>query len=156
MSPSAGDEGVVVDSSAVMAVLLLEPQAEALASAFADAPVRLVSAATVVEVGIVAESRAAQRGRAEVRRFVDRCTVVPVDEATAAAALDGWRRFGKGTHPAALNFGDCFTYALAKRSGLPVLCVGDDFVRTDVSVVDLATTGPDDPEAAGPETRGGS
>lgn len=83
MSPSTGAEGVVVDSSAVMAVLLLEPQAETIASAFADAPVRLVSAAIVVEVGIVAESRAAQRGRAEVRRFVDRCTVVPVDEATA-------------------------------------------------------------------------
>lgn len=156
MNLGTGAEGVVVDSSAVIAVLLLEPEAEAIASTFKDTPVRLMSAAIVVEVGIVAESQATQRGRAEVQRFIDRCTVVPVDDATAATALDGWRRFGKGNHRAALNFGDCFTYALAKRSGLPVLCVGNDFIRTDVSVVDLDAADTGDPKATGPETRGGT
>lgn len=63
--------------------------------------------------------------------------IVPVDRLSAERALDGWRQFGKGNHPAALNFGDCFTYALASTRNLPVLCVGDDFAKTDVEVVTL-------------------
>jgi ribonuclease VapC len=59
----------------------------------------------------------------------------PVDADLAARAMSGWRRYGKGRHPAGLNFGDCFTYALAERTGHPVLCTGDDFAATDITVV---------------------
>ena len=61
--------------------------------------------------------------------------MVPVDGPTALDAHLAWHRFGKGNHPAALNYGDCFTYALAARTELPVLCVGDDFARTDLEVI---------------------
>jgi ribonuclease VapC len=61
--------------------------------------------------------------------------VVPVDADLAARAMSGWRRYGKGRHPAGLNFGDCFTYALAEQTGHPVLCTGDSFAATDVTVV---------------------
>jgi ribonuclease VapC len=62
-------------------------------------------------------------------------TVAPLDLPLAERALDAWRRFGKGRHPAALNLGDCFSYALAEASGCPILCVGDDFARTDLPVL---------------------
>jgi ribonuclease VapC len=68
--------------------------------------------------------------------------IVPVDADLAARAMSGWRRYGKGHHPAGLNFGDCFTYALAERTGHPVLCVGDDFAATDIAVV-RPQAGPD-------------
>jgi ribonuclease VapC len=137
---TAGDrpaDQLVVDTSAVMAILLGEPSGPALLQAFVDATTRFVSAGTVLELGIVAESRRPGEGRSEVDRFVSRCDVVGVDETLVRVALDGWRRFGKGIHPAGLNYGDCFTYALAVRTGLPILCTGEDFIRTDAAVVDL-------------------
>ncbi len=97
-----------------------------------------MSAATVVELGIVAESRRGTRGRSEIERFVNSMDVAAVDGSMAQLALEAWRRFGKGRHRAGLNFGDCFTYALAAHTRLPILCVGDDFARTDARVVDLA------------------
>jgi len=130
---------MVIDSSAMVALLQREASARSIARALDADPLRLVSAATLVEVGIVLEGRNGERGRVLLDRFMalHPCDVMPVDARTAEVALDGWRRFGKGRHAAALNFGDCFAYALAKRTGQPILCVGNDFVQTDVAVVPL-------------------
>ena len=75
--------------------------------------------------------------RGVVDRFLRdaKVDIVPVDADLAARAMSGWRRYGKGRHPAGLNFGDCFTYALAEQTGDPVLCTGDDFAATDISVL---------------------
>jgi ribonuclease VapC len=130
---------LVVDTSAVVAILLGEPEADSLIVALDAADLRLMSAATLVELGIVMEARLGPAGVDLVRRFVDHGGVelVAFDEAHAAAALAGWRRFGKGRHRAGLNLGDCSTYGLAASTGHPVLCVGDDFAHTDVSVLPL-------------------
>ena len=123
---------VVVDTSAIMAVLRQESQAHRVRAILEAADERLISAATIVELGIVVESRTG--GRMTIDRVVREfgLTVVDVDAKQARLALEAWRRFSKGRHPASLNFGDCFSYALseARRTGL--LWVGDDFAVTDV------------------------
>jgi ribonuclease VapC len=126
---------MVVDSSVVMAVLRREAEAAAFAAAIEQAEVRLISAANVLELGMVAESR----GRAGARELDDflgraRFEIVPFDAEQAALARDAFRRFGKGRHPARLDFGDCIAYALSKASGEPLLFKGGDFARTDVDV----------------------
>ena len=128
--------GLVVDTSAVVAILLGEPEAQSLISALSNGDPRLISAATMVELGIVIEARLGPAGTGIVDRFVrdGGIEVVELDRTQADRALEGWRRFGKGRHPAALNLGDCFAYGLAIATGYPVLCVGDDFTRTDVEV----------------------
>lgn len=130
---------LVVDTSAVIAVLLGEPSSEAIIRALTSAAGALVSAASVAEIGIVAEARAGPRGGEHARDVLAAAdvTVVPVDASAVAGALDAWRRFGKGNHSASLNYGDCFTYALAAHTELPLLCVGDDFAATDLQIVDL-------------------
>ncbi len=135
---------VVVDTSAVVAVLLKEPGAEDLGRTLAAAERRVMSAATLVEVGIVVESRFGPAGRGVVDRFLRdaEIEVVELDRETADRAVDGWRRFGKGNHPAALNLGDCFTYGLAVGLRGAVACVGDDFARTDVPVAPVGEGGP--------------
>ena len=94
-------------------------------------------AAIRVELGIVIEARLWPAGQDAVDRFLRdaKIDIVPVDADLASRAVSGWRRYGKGRHPAGLNFGDCFTYALAERTGHSVLCTGDDFAATDVAVV---------------------
>jgi ribonuclease VapC len=97
----------------------------------------VISAATLVEATIVVESRLGGDGVVrldQLLRAAEVATVV-VDEIQARAASDAWRAFGMGRHPAALNLGDCFTYALAQLRDEPILCVGDDFARTDISTV---------------------
>lgn len=126
----------VLDTSAVAAVVLGEPDAEALLSVMLDsAGDLLISAATRVEAGIVVEARHGPEAQADLRTLLDRLdvTVAPVDAEQAHAALGAWRRFGKGRHPAALNLGDCFAYALATVSAAPLLFKGDDFRQTDVA-----------------------
>ncbi|MFZ6005832.1 MAG: type II toxin-antitoxin system VapC family toxin [Actinomycetota bacterium] len=131
--------GIVVDTSAAVAILLSESQAEPLLAALDDADPRLMSAATFVELGAVLEAKLHPAGAGIAARFVDDggIEVVAFDQTQADRALEGWRRFGKGPHRAALNLGDCFTYGLAVAADHPVLCVGDDFARTDVEVVPL-------------------
>ena len=125
---------MIIDSSAVVAILLDEPQAEQHTEAIAGAAQRRMSAATYLEAAIVAESK----GGAEGARFLDRLLesarveLVPVTVEQGQAAREAWRRFGKGNHPATLNFGDCFAYALAKTTGEPLLYQGDDFALTDI------------------------
>ncbi len=126
--------GVVVDTSAVVAILQSEDGHAVLLEHLAQAPRRLMSAATRVELGMVVEARYGTPGRELADRFVRDAAIelVAVDGETADRALSAWRRFGKGRHPAALNFGDCFSYALAEDTGFPLLCTGRDFAATDL------------------------
>ena len=118
-------------------MILGEPGSEDLAAYLEHALVRLMPAAIRVELGIVIEARLWPAGQDVVDRFLRdaRIDIVAVDEELAARAMSGWRRYGRGRHPAALNFGDCVTYALAERTGYPVLCTGDDFATTGISVL---------------------
>ena len=128
---------LVVDTSAAVAILSREPGADDLASALEGADRRTMSSATLVELGIVLEARHGPAGRGIAERFVRDADidVVPLDRDGAELAIDGWRRFGRGRHRAALNFGDCFTYSLAIGTSSPVLCNGEDFAATDLAVV---------------------
>jgi ribonuclease VapC len=128
---------LVVDTSAAVAVILGEQGGGELAAHLEDAVARLMPAAIRVELGIVIEARLWPAGQDVVDRFLRdaRIDIVPVDAELAARAMSGWRRYGKGRHRAGLNFGDCFTYALAEQTGHPVLCIGDDFAATDIAVV---------------------
>lgn len=124
---------IVVDSSAIVAVLFDEPGGDAIAQKLADSPC-VMSAATRVELGIVIEARTGAAGTQLLEEFLSRVDmqIEPVDARLADEALVCWRRFGKGRHEAGLNLGDTFSYALARRMGQPLLFVGDDFSRTDV------------------------
>ena len=128
---------MVIDTSALVAVLRREPGAERLAAALVADPVRRLSAASLVEAAIVMCGRYGEHGERELDLFVQRLyiDVVAVTAEHAEHARDAFRRFGKGRHPAGLNFGDCFAYALAVALAEPLLFVGDDFARTDVRVV---------------------
>ena len=128
---------LVVDTSACVAVILGEPGSEDLAAYLEHALVRLMPAAIRVELGIVIEARFWPAGQDVVERLLRdaKIDIVAVDEELAARAMSGGRRYGKGRHPAALNFRDCSTYALAERTGYPVLCTGDDFAATGISVL---------------------
>lgn len=129
--------GVVVDTSAVVAILTDEPGGSALAQALESAAPRVMGAPTRLELGIVFEARFGAVGGGVIERFLrDADIEVPgFDRDHADRAMDGWRRYGKGRHPAALNLGDCCSYGVAAATGFPVLCVGDDFAATDVAVV---------------------
>ncbi|MGH3319905.1 MAG: type II toxin-antitoxin system VapC family toxin [Streptosporangiaceae bacterium] len=128
---------VVVDTSAAVAVLLGEPGSDEVIEHLECAAVRLMSAATRVELGIVIEARLGPAGSDTVARFLRDADIeiVEVDSEDADRAVSGWRRYGKGRHRAGLNFGDCFSYALAERTGHPVLCTGEDFAATDLDVI---------------------
>ena len=127
---------LVLDTSAVLAVLFGEDADQQVLDELDQARELLMSAATLVELGIVLEARLGPVGASIAERFVRDAAVdvVTFDRWQSDRAMDGWRRFGKGRHAAALNLGDCFTYALASMTGHPVLCVGDDFAATDLEV----------------------
>ncbi len=128
---------VVVDTSAAVAVLLDEPGSDDLVDCLETAVARLMSAASRVELGIVIEARLGPAGADATSRFLRdaQIKIVAVDPDAADRALSAWRRYGKGRHRAALNFGDCFAYALAEQTGLPLLCTGDDFAAIDLDVI---------------------
>lgn len=121
---------MIIDTSALMAVLRNEPEARRFEELLANEENR-ISAATLLEAQLVAAQR---RLSAELAELLDLAAaeVVPFDEVQVALALEGFHRFGKGRHPAALNFGDCFAYALAKALNEPLLFKGDDFSKTDI------------------------
>ncbi len=125
---------MVLDTSALVAVLFDEPERGELTARIVAADRRLLSAATLVEAGILVEARRGEAAGRELDLLLHRAGVlcVAVDEQQARFARAAWRRFGKGRHPAALNYGDCFSYALARVTGEPLLFKGDDFARTDV------------------------
>jgi ribonuclease VapC len=126
---------VVIDSSALLAIAFGEPDGRDLNERIAADSRRLLSAASRVETMIVLLQRHGEAGIVEMELFLVRAGIetVNVDLEQAAAALDAFRRFGKGRHPAGLNFGDCFAYALAAVTGEPLLYKGDDFAKTDVA-----------------------
>jgi ribonuclease VapC len=124
---------IVIDSSVFVATIAQEPEAERLNRALGLAAGCLLSAGSYVECAIVAEARF--DGRSTLNEWLRRrrVAIVPVDREMAEAAADAFRRFGKGRHPAKLNYGDCFAYALARTRALPLLYKGDDFARTNIT-----------------------
>jgi ribonuclease VapC len=131
---------IVVDSSALIAITLGEPEEKAFTQCIETAGHSVVSAPTYLETSNVLEGRHGAAGRmqfeAAMRRFAGPgLSVVSFDEAMADLAREGFRRYGKGRHPAALNFGDCFAYALAKALDAPLLFKGTDFGKTDVTLL---------------------
>jgi len=128
---------MVVDSSALLAILLNEPDAHPIRTAFDHDEVRLLSAATLLEVSIVIEARKGGAGGRDLDLLISKSKieVVPVDEDQVAEARRAWRRFGKGRHTGNLNYGDLFSYALSRTSGEALLYKGEDFSRTDVARV---------------------
>ena len=126
---------MVIDTSAIVAIALNEPEATEFEARIADDPVRLISAATVLEATIVLETRMGDAGGRELDLWLHKTgtEVVPVDAEQMDAARRCWRRYGRARHPAALNFGDCFSYALALTRGEPLLFKGEDFARTDIN-----------------------
>ncbi len=125
---------MIVDTSALVAIIRDEEEAEAFAVAIARAAAPVISAANWLEAAMVAEGRDAARGgpRFDAVLAAARLDILPVTPAVAAGARIAWRRYGKGRHPAGLNFGDCFSYALAQDRDEPLLFKGEDFARTDV------------------------
>jgi ribonuclease VapC len=125
---------MVVDTSALVCILLAEPEAEDFARAIAQSPDNLVGAPTWVEASIVLTARLGIEGHNLLLELLHRsqATIVPCDASLAGAAYEAWLRYGRGRHPAGLNFGDCFAYALAKQRGEPLLFKGDDFAKTDI------------------------
>jgi len=132
---------MILDTSAIVAVLLGQAESAVLARALlADAP-SAVGAPSLAEAAIVLQARLGPRGLADLRGFLVEFDVhaVPFGEEHWRQAGMAFARYGKGRHPAGLNFGDCLTYAVAKLSGLPLLCVGDDFSQTDLTLAPLIT-----------------
>lgn len=125
---------MIVDSSAVVAILNREPDAGRYETAVATAPHCRMSVINMLEAAIVVEARGGAAAGHELDAFLDRAgvTLMPVMTEHVEAARRAWRRFGKGNHRASLNLGDCFAYALAKTTGEPLLFKGKDFTHTDV------------------------
>ena len=125
---------MVVDASAVLAILFNEPERDAFADALSDAGIRLMSGLNVLEAAVVASSRKGPYGARELDLLLHRAEfeVVPFTSDHLRLARDAYERYGKGRHPAGLNLGDCCAYALARHTGEPLLFKGDDFPRTDV------------------------
>ena len=132
---------MVIDTSALVAILQREPERRAFIEAIEAADARLMSVATFVEISIVVEARYGAEGLRDLDHFVARADIelIPVDAGQGTLARGAFSRFGKGRHRAGLNYGDCFSYALAISTGEPLLFKGDDFVHTDVTIVDLGS-----------------
>lgn len=128
---------MVLDSSVILAILQSEPDHEQFLEQIDSAITCLISAATLVETAIVVFSRRDDGGLEDLRRLLAQLdvAVVPLAASHADLAVDAFRRFGKGQHPDGLNLGDCFSYALAKATGEPLLFKGNNFARTDVARV---------------------
>jgi ribonuclease VapC len=132
---------VIVDSSAIIAILLKEPGYERLRDGLAGAEQASIGAPTVVESSMVLCARLGRAGKTLLARFLEEAEI-EVLEFTAdhwTVAADAFIHYGKGRHPAGLNFGDCMTYAVAKLAGEPLLCLGDDFPATDLELASLAS-----------------
>ncbi|HUJ32234.1 MAG TPA: type II toxin-antitoxin system VapC family toxin [Candidatus Acidoferrum sp.] len=132
---------MVIDTSALLAILEHEPERRVFLEAIEAADSRRMSVASFLEVSIVAERRRGALGLAAVDHFISSAGIelVAVDVEQGRAARAAFSRFGKGRHRAALNCGDCFSYVLASVLGEPLLCKGDDFVHTDIALTRGAT-----------------
>ncbi len=132
---------MVIDTSAIVAIALDEPEAILFEQKIASDAIRLISAATVLEATMAIETRLGEEGGRELDLWLYKAGVdiVAVDKDQLEAARGAWRRYGKGRHPAGLNYGDCFSYALAVTRQEALLFKGEDFSKTDV--VDIAKAG---------------
>jgi ribonuclease VapC len=126
---------MVIDSSALIAILLDEPERADFNRKIEKAIIRMISAGSLLETAMVIESRLGQPGRQDLDLFIEKASirVIPFDSDQVELAREAFRQYGKGQHPAGLNFGDCFAYALAKVTNEPLLFKGDDFSRTDIT-----------------------
>jgi ribonuclease VapC len=129
---------VILDSSVIVSVLLDETDRPSIEEKLGEAAVCRVGAPTLVETAMVLTSRMGLAGRSLLGRFLQEKQVEVVDftDEHWNVAYDAFRRFGKGRHPAGLNFGDCMSYAVASVASEPLLCVGDDFPQTDLKLVE--------------------
>ncbi|MBI3072222.1 MAG: type II toxin-antitoxin system VapC family toxin [Deltaproteobacteria bacterium] len=127
---------MIVDTSAVVAVLFREPGFDAVLDKLVSAPRLAIGSPTLAETALVVSARLKRDGRGMIARFTQEASVavVPFSEAHVATAVGAWLRFGKGRHRAALNFGDCLTYSVARIAEEPLLCVGNDFAMTDLEI----------------------
>lgn len=134
MTPASG---LVIDTSAAFAILTGEPGADWLLSRLAESPRSVMPAPAYLELGLVIESRLGDSGTGFAAQFVRDAEIEVVELGAGAAerGLEGWRRYGKGRHPARLNFGDCLVYGTSTDLDLPILCTGDDFAQTNAAVV---------------------
>lgn len=134
---------MVIDTSALIAIFLAEAERRQFLDRIVEAATRLISAANALETGIVLEARRGEAAGREFDLFLVRANlqVVPVDSEQVEIARSAWRKYGKGRHPAGLNFGDCFAYALAKSSGERLLAKGSDFSTTDLELVGWSDEG---------------
>ena len=127
---------MVIDTSALLAILFNEPEAEHFEAALDADPTRLMSAASLLETAIVVEARLGEAGGRELDLLLHQAqiVIVPFTAEQAETARTAYRTYGKGRHPAGLNYGDCFAYALAKTSSEPLLFKGSDFPQTDITL----------------------
>lgn len=125
---------MVIDTSAIVAILRNEPEAMRLEKALVADRIRLVPATCVLEARMVLVSKRGEHALAEIDLWLTKIAadVIAVDADLVDVATQAWLTYGKGRHPAGLNFADCFSYALAKRSDEPLLFIGDDFSKTDI------------------------
>ena len=129
---------MVIDTSAIIAILLGEPENDRIVMAIANCEKRLISAFTALECGIVIEAKKGELGGRELDLLFHKLniTIVNMDSKQYKIARTAWRLYGKGRHPAKLNIGDCCSYALSAYSGEPLMFKGDDFSKTDISRVE--------------------
>jgi ribonuclease VapC len=127
---------VILDSSAIVAILLRQPGFEPLLEHVARTELTGVGTPTLAETGIVVEAKVGRAGRTLLARFIQESGLiaVPFGNDHWRAAVDAFARFGRGRHSAALNFGDCLAYATARMAGEPLLCLGDEFAKTDLAL----------------------
>ena len=127
---------MIIDSSAILAIVFQEPGFEEILQRIDEEPVVAAGTPTLTETGIVLHARLVDGSRGLLERILDELEIqeIPFGEVHWREAVEAFRRFGKGQHPAALNFGDCMTYAVAQLAGEPLLFKGDDFGQTDVGV----------------------
>ena len=125
---------MILDSSAVVTIFLKEPGHETVRRKMVEAQVIGIGAATLVETAIVLSARLNRDMRGSLARFTEENQVItiPFTEGHYGIAVTAWLKYGKGRHPAALNFGDCIAYAVARAADMPLLYVGDDFPQTDL------------------------
>jgi ribonuclease VapC len=130
---------MMIDTSAILAILQREPESRRFLEVIESADSTRMSVASFVESSIVIESRYGAEGLHDLDRFISRASIelIPVDVEQAQLARTAFSRFGKGRHRAGLNYGDCFSYAAAISLGEPLLCKGDDFIHTDVPMLEV-------------------
>jgi ribonuclease VapC len=127
---------LILDTSAILAIVFGEPEHDEFLRKIGAAPTVGVGAPTLVETTIVLAARLGEQGQRLLSLMVERAAIVVVsfDPPHSQLAIEAWLRFGRGRHPAGLNFGDCQAYATARLAGRPLLCKGDDFSKTDLAL----------------------